>query len=103
MTALALAPVLPDGDSGARLEALLDEEFLAGAGWDAQAMVLSPPASHPELGWPVCEVPGCDGIAETRKGAASLCAACAGHMARTGTSDIPDACAKAFTIGAGRW
>ena len=59
MTVLALVPaVLPDADGAARLEALLDEEFLAGAGWDARALILSPPASHPELGWPVCQVPG---------------------------------------------
>ena len=44
MTALALAPAgLPDGDSAARLEALLDEGFLAGIGWDAQTMLLSLP------------------------------------------------------------
>jgi len=46
VTALALATAgLPDGDSAARLEALLGEEFLAGAGWDAQTMMLSVPAS----------------------------------------------------------
>ena len=103
MTALALAPAgLPDADSAARLEALLDEEFLAGIGWDAQTMMLSLPASHPELGWPVCQVPGCDGIAETRKGATDLCAACASYMARTGTSEVPATCVKTYTIGVGR-
>src|SRR5258708_7955440 len=51
---------------------------------------------------PPGEVPGCDGIAETRKGTTGLCAACAHYMARTGTSEIPDMCAKAFTIGVGR-
>ena len=74
MTALALVSAAPPAaDSAARLEALLDEGFLAGIGWDSQTMMLSLPASHPELGWPVCQVPGCDGIAETRKGATSLC------------------------------
>jgi hypothetical protein len=103
VTALALATAgLPDGDSAARLEALLDDGFLAGIGWDGQTMMLSVPASHPELGWPVCQVPGCDGIAETRKGTTSLCAACAHYMARTGTSEVPAACAKTYTIGVGR-
>ncbi len=103
MTALALAPLWrPAADSASHLEALLDDGFLAGIGWDPQTMMLSVPASHPELGWPVCQVPGCDGIAETRKGTTGLCAACAHYMARTGTSEIPDMCAKAFTIGVGR-
>ena len=103
MTALALVSAAPPAaDSAARLEALLDEGFLAGIGWDSQTMMLSLPASHPELGWPVCQVPGCDGIAETRKGATSLCAACAHYMARTGASEVPAACAKTYTIGVGR-
>jgi hypothetical protein len=38
----------------------------------AETMMLSVPASHPELGWPVCKVPGCDGMAETRQGAAGV-------------------------------
>ena len=103
VTALALATAgLLDEDSAARLEALLDDGFLADIGWDAQTMMLSVPAGHPELGWPLCQVPGCDGIAETRKGPAGLCAACAHYMARTGTSEVPTACAKTYTIGVGR-
>lgn len=64
------------GDDDACLKALLDTDFLTGAGWDWQAMVLSPPADHPTLGWPVCQVPGCEGMAEGNKG---VCAACALH------------------------
>jgi hypothetical protein len=62
------------GDDHSRLKALLDSEFLVGAGWDWQTMVLSPPADHPTLGWPVCQVPGCEGMVEGGKG---VCAACA--------------------------
>ncbi|MGH3304104.1 MAG: tyrosine-type recombinase/integrase, partial [Streptosporangiaceae bacterium] len=103
MTALALASAgLAAGDSASRLETLLAEGFLAEIGWDARTMMLSLPASHPTLGWPVCQVPGCDAIAETRRGAAGLCAACASYMARTGTREVPAACAKTYTIGVGR-
>src|SRR6266852_408622 len=103
VTALALASAgLAAGEGTSRLEALLDDGFLASAGWDAQAMILSLPASHPTLGWPVCQVPGCDGIAETRKGATGICAACANYMARNGISEVPGACAKTYTIGVGR-
>ncbi len=102
MTALALAPAIPPAAGRmARLESRLDEEFLAGAGWDAKAMVLSPPASHPGLGWPECQVPGCGGIAESRKGGARVCAACAKYMARDGMSEVPPAPMKAFTAGEG--
>lgn len=103
MTALALAPApLPDAGSAARLEALLDEGFLASAGWDAQAMLLSPPASHPGLGWPECQVPGCHGIAESRRGTAHVCGACVRYMDSAGTTEVPAECPKSFTTGVGR-
>jgi len=103
VTALALAPaVLPGDDTAARLEALLDQGFLSGAGWDAQAMVLSPLASHPGLGWRVCEVPGCGGMAESRKGAARICGACYQYTVRNGLAGPPEAAVKTFTTGVGR-
>lgn len=85
-------------DDGSRLKALLDKEFLARAGWDPQTMVLSPSADHPTLGWPVCRVPGCAGMVESTK---DVCAACAKHMARSGTDELPVTCAKTHTIGIG--
>jgi hypothetical protein len=101
VTALAEAaprtPQFPDDDYS-RLEALLDKDFLATAGWNPQTMVLSPAADHPTLGWPVCQVPGCEGMVEGTKG---VCAACAGHMARSGVDELPEVCAKNHTIGVG--
>jgi integrase len=43
----------------ARLAAMLEVEFLAGAGWDPAARVLSLPAAHPLLGRTLCRVGGC--------------------------------------------
>jgi len=86
------------GDDHSRLKALLDSEFLVGAGWDWQTMVLSPPADHPTLGWPVCRVPGCEGMVEGGKG---VCAACALRIARSGSDELPDLCAKTYTVGVG--
>ncbi len=53
---------VPGGDDGAvaaRLAALTDQAFLAGAGWDPAARVLSLPSAHPLLGWRACPSPGC--------------------------------------------
>jgi hypothetical protein len=101
MTVLAhVAPLGHEtiGDDHSRLKALLDNDFLVGAGWDWQTMVLSPPADHPTLGWPVCRVPGCEGMVEVSKG---VCAACALRMARSGSDELPDLCAKTYTVGVG--
>jgi len=43
----------------ARLAALIDSAFLNEAGWDPDGRVLSVPAEHPLLGWPICQTPGC--------------------------------------------
>src|SRR5674476_1005237 len=43
----------------ARLAAMLEVEFLAEAGWDPAARVLSLPAAHPLLGRRLCKVGGC--------------------------------------------
>src|SRR6478736_1024622 len=101
MTALAHVRPLGHetiGDDHSRLKALLDNDFLVGAGWDWQTMVLSSPADHPTLGWPVCQVPGCEGMVEGSKG---VCAACAVRMARSGSDELPDLCAKTWTVGVG--
>lgn len=47
------------GSDTARLAGLLDVEFLAEAGWDPVARVLSLPAAHPLLGRALCRVGGC--------------------------------------------
>ena len=100
---IALAQVAPlghetIGDDHSCLKALLDSEFLVGAGWDWQTMMLSPPADHPTLGWSVCQVPGCEGMVEGSKG---VCAACALRVARSGSDELPDLCAKTYTVGVG--
>ena len=48
-----------DEAATARLAALTDPAFLAGAGWDPAARVLSLPPAHPLLGWRTCPSPGC--------------------------------------------
>jgi len=45
--------------STARLAALIDPGFLAGAGWDTASRVLSVPPGHPLLGWSVCQTARC--------------------------------------------
>ncbi|MGO9079719.1 MAG: hypothetical protein ACLQDY_11845 [Streptosporangiaceae bacterium] len=52
-------PGRDDGAVAARLAALTDQAFLAGAGWDPAARVLSLPPAHPLLGWRACPSPGC--------------------------------------------
>jgi hypothetical protein len=46
-------------DAADRFAALLVPTFLTEAGWDAETWVLSSPAQHPLLGWPVCRAEGC--------------------------------------------
>ncbi|MGH3155584.1 MAG: tyrosine-type recombinase/integrase, partial [Streptosporangiaceae bacterium] len=65
-------------DPAGRLAWLLDPQFLAGAGWDAGTLVLSPPPGHLVLGWPVCRIDGC-GNAACRRG--QLCRSCASRGA----------------------
>lgn len=101
MTALAeLAPLGHEtiDDDHSHLKALLNNDFLIGAGWDWQTMVLSPPADHPTLGWLVCQVRGCEGMVEGGKG---VCAACALRTARSGSDELPDLCEKTYTVGVG--
>ena len=49
-----------DVDAEARhLARLLDQEFLAGAGWDPVLQILEVPPDHRLLGWQQCRVAGC--------------------------------------------
>ena len=102
MTFLAEAEPLRHETAGtdqSRLKALLDNEFLAEAGWDWNTMMLSLSADHPTLGWAVCRVRGCDGIVEGRTG--GVCGACARRIALSGRDELPDFCEKACTVGDG--
>ena len=83
MTGAAAALASPAADSGsefpgvldgvllagpaARLAAMLDQAFLAGAGWDPGSRMLSLPAGHPLLGRVVCRAGGCDATAHGTK------------------------------------
>jgi integrase len=66
-----------------RLRALLEERFLAEAGWDGEQRVLSLPADHPLLGRPVCRAPGCG---NTARNPVRVCDRCAGRLAAAGLS-----------------
>ena len=48
----------------ARLAGMLDEGFLAEAGWDPVMRLLTPPAGHPLLGSPRCASDGCPRMVE---------------------------------------
>lgn len=77
--ALAPLPALvpagrPAATPAGRLWLLLDQRFLAGAGWDPSSEVLAPPADHPQLGYHPCAVQGCTSAAT---GDGGLCQACA--------------------------
>src|SRR5258708_4314492 len=64
---------------------MLDQAFLAGAGWDPGSRVLSLPAGHPLLGRVVCRTGGCDATAHgTRAG--GLCWRCFARLTRAGMS-----------------
>jgi len=60
--------------AAARLAAMLDAGFLAEAGWDPAALVLSLPAGHQLLGRKVCQAAGCTMTART--GLGGVCRSC---------------------------
>src|SRR5260370_7365208 len=66
--------VLLEGPA-ACLAAMLDQAFLAGAGWDPGSRVLSLPAGHPLLGRVVYPTGGCHAPPH-RTRAARLCSPC---------------------------
>ena len=77
-----LSGVILAGDT-ALLAAVLDREFLAGAGWDPGSRVLSLPAAHPLLGRRECRTAGCTATAHG-SGASVLCYQCSSRLARAG-------------------
>ncbi len=70
----------PGGPASA-LAAVIDPAFLAEAGWDADLLVLRPPAAHPLLGRPVCRAPGCQTTAPARL---RVCQSCQRRLAAAG-------------------
>ena len=70
----------PGGLAGA-LAAVIDPAFLAEAGWDADLLVLRPPAAHPLLGRPVCRAPGCQ---TTAPASTRICQSCQRRLAAAG-------------------
>ena len=58
----------------ARLAAMIDPAFLAGAGWDPRTRMLSMPAGHPMLGRRTCALSGC--AATAHPGCSGLCRRC---------------------------
>jgi integrase len=58
----------------ARLAAMIDPAFLAGAGWDPRTRMLSMPAGHPMLGRRTCALSGC--AATAQPGCGGLCRRC---------------------------
>ncbi|WP_331724312.1 tyrosine-type recombinase/integrase (plasmid) [Streptomyces longwoodensis] len=89
MTA-ARATALPDSESAAGDERLreilhaLDEDFLAGLGWDWERRVITWPRQHPVIGLSDCPVPGCP-LAIT----VSTRPVCAGCLVRWRRSSLP--------------
>jgi integrase len=80
--AAVLAEVALDG-AAARLAQMTDPGFLAEAGWDPAARVLSLPAGHPLLGRMLCRAEGCPATAHGTK-TAGLCWSCFARLRRAG-------------------
>jgi len=59
----------------------LDDAFLAGAGWDPDRQVLTPPPQHPTLGYTVCMVAECNVVTKARH---KLCHACENRWRTSG-------------------
>ena len=77
-----LAGAVLDGPA-ARLAQVTDPAFLAEAGWDPAARVLSLPAAHPLLGRTLCRAEGCPATAHGAR-TAGLCWACFARLRRAG-------------------
>jgi integrase len=58
---LSISTPTAPGDNLEAFQRLLDQGFLAEAGWDPVAEVLAPPPGHPLLGSRICRVHGCPG------------------------------------------
>jgi len=64
-----------------RLAGLLDEGFLAGAGWDPVRLILEVPAGHRLLGWQQCRVADCVSRGD---GPEQVCLGCRLRLAANG-------------------
>jgi hypothetical protein len=72
-------------DAAGRVAGMLDSAFLAEAGWDPAARVLSLPAEHRLLGRRLCRVDGCAATAHGTK-VGGLCWHCYSRLTRSGMS-----------------
>jgi integrase len=79
-----LAGVALDGEA-ARLAAMIDPSFLAGAGWDPVSRELRLPAGHPMLGREVCRVAGCDSAAYRQ--CSGVCWRCMTRLRKLGLTE----------------
>jgi integrase len=66
----------------ARLAAMIDPSFLAGAGWDPVSRTFCIPAGHPMLGRAACRVEGCDSAAHRR--CSGVCWRCMTRLGKLG-------------------
>ncbi|HWM96584.1 MAG TPA: hypothetical protein VNO54_05955, partial [Streptosporangiaceae bacterium] len=73
-------------EQSAALASRIDAGFLAEAGWDATAWVLTLPAEHPLLGRTFCRAPGCQ---TTCAAATRVCLDCQRRLAAAGL-DLED-------------
>jgi len=63
---------------------MIDAGFLAEMGWDADRLVLAPPAGHRLVVRPACRVEGCSNTATGRRG---ICAACGRRLGEAGLAE----------------
>lgn len=79
-----------DASVETRLRAALRPDFLAEAGWDPQAQVLSPPRDHLLLGLRKCAVVDC--LAGVRSPQVLLCQTCEARFRAAGSDDLDGFC-----------
>jgi len=77
-------------EQSAELAGRIEAAFLAEAGWDAAAWVLTLPPDHPLLGRPVCRAPGCQTTCHEKTG---ICLDCRRLISRINgdIAQLPDA------------
>jgi len=79
-----LAGVALDGEA-ARLAAMIDPSFLAGAGWDPVSRAFCLPAGHRMLGRAACRVAGCDSAAHRQ--CSGVCWRCMTRLKKLGMTE----------------
>ncbi|MGH3629932.1 MAG: hypothetical protein ACRDRL_21140, partial [Sciscionella sp.] len=69
----------------AAIGAVIDPQFLTGAGWDPDCRVLHPPAAHPLLGRAVCQAAGCSNTATCCR--SRICVSCRARLRKQNLGD----------------